>query len=410
MEYSGMTEAWPFWKTVPRFDREYAFSDLAAAVSTLVHSPENEDDWIKQLFSPASFHFARSGRECLFLVLKILKLPPRSRVGVPLYCCASVFESVVAAGHTPVFLDLDLDTYTLDLDFLRRKRQSIDALIVVHTFGYPANLNGVREALGDRYIPVIEDCAHALFSEFQGQLLGTTTDASFHTFGMHKPAAVGGGAVLFINNPELVLGVQRELASLRIESRLGEIRHSLVCLARSISYHRLSYGALLASPIGVGRDRTRWAPPENGMGMVNDTFTPARIRSVDRVLVAKRVREFRTKLPSLSRNTANLRDAVAGTTLTLPSEPGFGVWNHFMVPVRYANAEKREKGRRLLISRRVDTSPLYQNCARNATRFGYVGGCHRAEHAAQTVCTVPNHAWLADEELAYIGEALRLSA
>jgi dTDP-4-amino-4,6-dideoxygalactose transaminase len=144
--------------------------------------------------------------------------------------------------------------------------------------------------------------------------------------------------------------------------------------------------------------------------VLDQQFTPGHIRAVDRVLVARRVQEFGQKMPALSKNTQQLREALREAPLAFPAEPSYGKWNHFLVPVRFPSKMKRESGRRFLLRRRVDTSPLFQNCARNALRFGYAGDCPKAQFVADTICTVPNHAWLSGQEIAYVGESLRLSA
>jgi perosamine synthetase len=404
-----MTEAWPFWRSFPRYDREYSFGDLREAFGTLLRAPEEEVRWVEELYSPGFHHFARSGTECLTILLKLLKLRPKSRVGVPLYCCSAVFEAIVAAGHVPLFLEIDPASYGLDAQFLRDKRNELDALVVVHVFGYPNDLGAVRHAISGRDLPIIEDCAHSLFSEFQNRQTGTCADASFLTFGMHKPAAVGGGALLLINNPDLASRARTELSGFAAEPRSREIRHSLICFARSLSYHRTAYGALLASPIGHGRDNGGWSlrgRAENSLGL---SSIPRNIRKVDRVLVARRVQEFRNKLPILSANTQKLCDALKGTEIFFPAEPSFGKWNHFLLPMRFSTPHLRDSARQFLTRRRVDTAPLYQNCARNALRFGYSGDCPQAERVARTVCTVPNHSWLSEQELSYIEKSLRLS-
>jgi len=158
-----MTDSWPFWRSIPRFDREYGFDDLRQALGTLVRDPEEEVRWVKELYSPAFFRFARSGTESLTILLQLLKLRANSRIGVPLYCCSAVFDAIVAAGHIPVFLEVDPVSYGLDAQFLREKRQALDALVIVHVFGYPNDLRAVRDALSGRDIPIVEDCAHSLF-------------------------------------------------------------------------------------------------------------------------------------------------------------------------------------------------------------------------------------------------------
>jgi len=382
---------------------------LGAAFLTLLRTPQDETDWVEELYSQSFRQFARSGTECLYTILKLLKLPERSRVGVPLYCCSAVFEAIVAAGHVPVFLDTEPETYGLDREFLRRKRNALDALVLVHVFGYPNDISVIHDALEGTHIPVIEDCAHSLFSEYDNRPLGSCTDASFLTFGMHKPAAVGGGALLLINNPDLARQAKQSLPSFDTEARVSEFRHSFLCLARSFSYHRATYGALLASPIGNDRDTGKLTPRIGRTDILARSFSPAHIRTVDRVLVARKVQEFRSKLPTLARNTQRICEALSGSAVGVPADPKFGKWNHFLLPARFSSPERRESARRFLMQRRVDTAPLYQNCARNAVRFGYTGHCPQAERLARTMVTVPNHAWLTGQEIEYIAESLRLS-
>lgn len=406
-----VARAWPFWKTIPRFDREYGLGDLFRAVRALSGFDGLNYGTLEDLGTNGSeVYLARSGRECLYLILKMLALPPRSRVGVPLYCCGSVFEAIAAAGHIPVFLDIDVRTYELQGDQLARRRKEIDALVVVHLFGYPADFQALRDSLADRNIPIIEDCAHALFSEYRGSRVGSCAVASFHTFGMHKPAAAGGGAALVINDRSLAPAAEREFARLYAETGPDQIRHSLTCWARSVSYQRAVYGALLGSPLGRYRDKERPTAKFNGAPIADKHFPPSRIRLVDRVLIRQRINEFRAKLSALAANAERLREAIGRGSLCTLAEPVHGKWNHFMFPVRYGTARQRDMGRKFLLRRRVDTSPLYQNCARNARRFGYAGGCNGAELVAKTICTVPNHPWLTREDIAYIGESLRRSA
>jgi perosamine synthetase len=402
---------WPFWKTIPRFGREYSAGDLAAAFAALVRSAGCDETGLETYFRAAeSFHFVRSGKESLYLILRALRLPAASRIGVPLYCCEAVFAAIAAAGHIPVFLDVELNSYALDDDSLWSRKNELDALVVVHTFGYPANLTRINECLENSDIPVIEDCAHSLFSQYMGAPTGSWTQASFFTFGVHKPAPAGGGGALVINNPTLAQAAEDELRSLQAESKLQELSHALICWARSFSYHRGVYGALLSSVLATTRDGAADESLANNLRTRPLRLNAATIRLVDKNLIGKRVSEFALSLPALARNSVRLRDSVAETSLAIPEEPSYGTWNHFMLPVRYENAAQCDRGRRFLLRKRVDTSPLYRNCVRNAHKYGYRGGCPQAELAAQTVCTVPIHGWLSEEEVEHIGVALRLSA
>ncbi len=396
----------PFWQTIPRFEREYCFRDFLQALSAVLNGTVR-DTTIANQFPAAERFLFRSGRESLFAILKALRLPSRARVGVPLYCCGSVFEAIAAAGCLPVFLDVDLETYSLDLDCLERSRQALDAVVVVHTFGYPANLAAIRTCLGAAEIPVIEDCAHALFSEYQGNMLGTHTQASFFSFGLHKPAAVGGGGVALFNDPTLAKQAVRELAVPAPETRWRELRHAMKSWARSLAYYSAVYGALLASPLGRFRDGCMDTRNDGNEieGMIQ--YSPKRMRRSDQILLESRFLEFREKVIVLSRNTHQLRTATEGVTLEIPKEPSHGKWNHYLLPVRYRDANSRNVGRRFLAHHRVDTWSPFRNCVRTARKLGYTGGCPNAEEAVQTVCTVPHHTWLSNSQIEFIGESLR---
>jgi perosamine synthetase len=398
----------PFWQTIPRFEREYCFGDFLQALSALLPGTVR-DTAFGNCFPAAERFLFRSGRECLFAILKAFKLRSRARVGVPLYCCGSVFEAIAAAGCVPVFLDVDLGTYSLDLDCLERKRSMLEAIVVVHTFGYPANLAEIRTCLGTAEIPVIEDCAHALFSTSQGSLVGTHTQASFFSFGLHKPAAAGGGGIALFNDTALAKTAVRELALPAAESRWCELRHATLSWARALVYHRPVYGALLASPLG--RFREGCMDSNRAGDVVEDTieYSLKRMRLSNQILLENRLREFRRKLARLSRNTYHLRTATQGVALEIPEEPSHGQWNHYLLPVRYTDAINRTLGCRFLKQLRVDTCPIFRNCIRNARLFGYTGGCPKAEEAVQTVCTVPHHPWLSDSQINFMGEALRRS-
>lgn len=399
----------PFWRMIPRFEPEYSPRDFARVARALLsESPQLESELIT-LFPRGRLYLLRNGRECLYVILKALGLRPGSRVGVPLYCCMSVFHAITAAGHVPVFLDIDLNTYSFDGISFRKRRQELDALIVVHTFGYPADLDQIRKWLAPRAIPIIEDCAHALFSTYRGCSIGTLGDAAFFSFGLHKPAAIGGGALLLINEPSLIAATDRELRNAQREPLAGELRQSFVSALRSLAYQPSIYSALIASPFGVRRDRDFRPPATHELARVHQPWTPTRIRRVDRALLNNRIHSFKGSMAALGTNAEVIRNSVLGSGGSVPQDPDYGNWNHFVVPVRLSNGVPRESVRKFLLARGIDTWPPFQNCAQNAHLFGYRGGCPNAELAARTVFTVPHHASLSPKDISFVGESLRLS-
>lgn len=409
-ENTLVTRSRPFWKVLPRFPRESSTPDFLRSVLALAH-PASSPATFEPLFPAAlSFEYRQSGRECLYLLLSSLGLPRGARVGVQLYCCDAVFMAINAAGLIPVFLDIDLDTYSIDGASLHNNLNNLDALIVVHTFGYPADVSRVQSILSPRPIPIIEDCAHSLFSQHQDRATGSLTEASFFTFGFHKPAAAGGGGVAVANNDDVSKRMLFGATARRDSSAAPELSHAARRWLKGICYTRAAYGFLSAAIASESRElRVRRRLHTAAKQSSESPRLTHSLRRVDGCLIDSRLNAFAESLPLLERNARALRTALLETPLHIPEEPDHGAWNHFMLPVRFASAMRRDRGRVYLRKLGVDTAPLYRNCVQNASFYGYRGGCPNAEFAAQTVCTVPNHRWMTEEDLVHLCSALRSS-
>ena len=138
--------------------------------------------------------FTTAGRTSLYAILKSLSLPPGSLVGVPLFCCDVVFDSIRRAGFVPRFIDVESYNYNLSASDLEKKREDLAALIVVHMFGHPAHMDEIRKVAAG--IPIIEDCAHSLFSKYKGTYTGLLSTASFFSFRSGKYVSAGEGSAI----------------------------------------------------------------------------------------------------------------------------------------------------------------------------------------------------------------------
>lgn len=395
------------WKAIPPYESEYTAKDIIYALKALVGESAIKGP-ICDLFSRKDILLLSNGRQCLFAILKALGLRSKARVGVPLYCCPAVFEAIVAAGHVPVFLDVDLATYSISPRSLQRSGHNLDALVVVHLFGYPTNLKVMRECLAGYRIPIVEDCAHALFTRCHEFSVGTQSEGAFFSFGPHKPAATGGGGIA-IFNPHTGKALHAVVPDSR-QSLVSELLHIARCCARALLYKRPIYGAVNRLLSGRKRDRVKSHAQEEQTGEMPSEYCVSQMRRCDKALIAQRVLEFQARLKNLSRNAHHLRMALRGTLVALPEEPDFGQWNHFFLPVRYRDATSRARGRAYLAKNQIHAVSLYSNCMQYAKRFGYSGGCPNAEEAAETVVIIPNHSWLSPGEIELIGNAVRNSA
>ena len=401
-------------KVFPRFEPCYGLREVAQSLRTLFRAhDENTANLSASVLrmcniSERPAYMASSARECICLALRLLSLGDKSRVGVQLFCCPCVFEAVVAAGHVPVFVDIDESTYGVSPMALADVKDTLDALIIVHTFGYPVDIEKIRASLGNRAIPIIEDCAHALFSEYRGSPVGTSTEMSVFSFGLRKPAAAGGGGLLVINNVRLDNDCLR--SHTRLDNTLQEILHTLNCFARSVAYDTRAYtlSMFLSLPYGRSQDDDR-SRAEDCLSCSPLSRSLRRIRRTDSAGIGDSINRFEVGTSTIQQHVKNLRDALNDTFLTTLSEPSWGKWNHFWVPIRFPSPEQYERGQAILWRRRVDAAPVWRHCAIQARRFGYRGGCPQAETTAKTVCRLPPISSVSDSEMEYICESLRLS-
>jgi perosamine synthetase len=146
-----------------------------------------------------AFAYARSGMVALFRSLGLV----RAEVIMPAYTCSVVAEAVVVSGNRPVFVDIDLADYNMDVKALKHALTSqTRAIIATHMHGYPADVDAIRQAVGDDRVAIIEDAASALRPAAPGAA-EMSSDAAFYSFGPGKQLYTITGGVMVTNSPSL---------------------------------------------------------------------------------------------------------------------------------------------------------------------------------------------------------------
>jgi perosamine synthetase len=99
------------------------------------------------------------GRSCIVAACKVLGLA-EAEVIMPAYTCRVVAEAVVVSGNRPVFVDIDLADYNVDIHAMKHALTSqTRAIIATHMHGYPVDIESIRATAGDDRILIIEDAA-----------------------------------------------------------------------------------------------------------------------------------------------------------------------------------------------------------------------------------------------------------
>src|SRR5512135_1616150 len=118
------------------------------------------------------------GRVALFAILKAMGVNTGDEVIVPGFTCVVVPNAVIYNRALPVFVDIDGATYNIDPGKIEAKiTKKTRAIIVQHTFGVPAEMDGITEIAKAHNLFLIEDSCHTLGSRYKGKPVGAFGDA-----------------------------------------------------------------------------------------------------------------------------------------------------------------------------------------------------------------------------------------
>lgn len=138
----------------------------------------------------------------LHLILSSLGVGPGDEVIVPSFTWVATANSVLYCGAKPVFVDIDLTTFNIDPSEVASKiNADTKAIIAVHLFGLPADMDTLNEIAGS--IPVIEDAACAVGAKLNGKYTGSLGKAASFSFHPRKVITTGEGGMVTTNSKEL---------------------------------------------------------------------------------------------------------------------------------------------------------------------------------------------------------------
>jgi perosamine synthetase len=150
-----------------------------------------------------------SGTSALQLALRALHIGDGDEVILPSFSFMAVTNAVLAARAIPVYADIDPQTLNLDagkVGALVSPRTK--AIIAVHTFGFPAQMNEILAVARHRNLFVIEDACEAVGAEVNGRKVGAQGDAGIFAFYPNKQITAGEGGALVTNSPALAQEVR----------------------------------------------------------------------------------------------------------------------------------------------------------------------------------------------------------
>ncbi len=172
-----------------------------------------------------------SGTDALLLSLKALGIGPGDGVIVPSFTFFATAGVVVNVGATPIFVDIDPKTFNIDPEKLRElithhsSRVTIKAIIPVHLYGQPADMDEIMKIAAEHDLYVIEDAAQAIGAEYKGRKVGTIGHLGCFSFFPTKNLGAYGDGGMVVTNDD---GLAEKIRMLRVHGSKPKYYHHIV--------------------------------------------------------------------------------------------------------------------------------------------------------------------------------------
>ncbi|WP_292365416.1 MULTISPECIES: DegT/DnrJ/EryC1/StrS family aminotransferase [unclassified Methanoculleus] len=305
-----------------------------------------------------------SGTAALHAALLAAGVGPGDSVVVPAFTFFATASSVSMCGATPLFADVDPETFNIDPDSVAALvRPDTRAIVGVHLFGQPFDVSAVREVCDDHNLVLVEDAAQAHGAEYHGKRAGSLADLACFSFYPTKNMTTGEGGMVTTDDD----GFAKQVRLLINHGQSRKYLHSAV----GYNYRMTNIAAAIGL-VQLGRvegfnerriENARYLDRHlAGTGLTTPHVAPG-VRHV--------YHQYVTRLPASYPLT---RDAFMNAL----AERGVGTAVHYPIP--------------------VNRQPVYENER---------ASCPVADDLAASVVSLPVHPAVTEEELAYICDAVR---
>lgn len=151
-----------------------------------------------------------NGTDALEIAIKALNLKKNSEIIVPANTWISTAEAVLNNNFKVKFVDID-ETHNICLEDLKKKiNQNTSAIIIVHLYGNPANIDGILKLTKKHKLKIIEDCAQAHGAEYKGKKISTFGDVgTFSFFPSKNLGCFGDGGCVVTNKKNIFLNMKK---------------------------------------------------------------------------------------------------------------------------------------------------------------------------------------------------------
>ena len=181
-----------------------------------------------------------SGTDALHLALRALDIGKGDEVITTAFTFVATTEAIGIVGATPVFADINPDTFNIDPKKIEERiTPKTKAIIPVHLYGQPCDMDAIMDIAKRHNLYVIEDCCQAIGAEYKGQKVGTFGDIGCYSFYPTKNlGGMGDGGLITVNSENLknrIIALRNHGGAVRyyhdeigVNSRLDEIQAAIL--------------------------------------------------------------------------------------------------------------------------------------------------------------------------------------
>ncbi|MDN3513530.1 MAG: LegC family aminotransferase [Candidatus Brocadia sp.] len=167
----------------------------------------------------------QSGTAALHITLHELAVEKGDEVIVPALTFIATVNPIIYVGATPVFVDVDIETWNIDPKEIEKSiTEKTRAIIPVHLYGNPCNMDEILDVAKRYNLSVIEDATESLGATYKGKFTGTFGDMGCFSFNGNKTITTGGGGMVVGNDGQHMDHIQYLINQARDKS--DETYHS----------------------------------------------------------------------------------------------------------------------------------------------------------------------------------------
>lgn len=352
-------------------------SDVSAAVLEVLASGQYINGPVVQSFSEAFGRYVgtkecavcNSGTDALYLALRASGIGAGDEVITSPFTFIATAEAISAVGAKPIFIDIDLATFNFDPTKIEAAiTPQTKAIMPVHIFGNPVDMDAVMAIAQKHNLPVIEDCAQATGATWNGKKVGSIGQIGcFSFFPTKNLGGCGDGGALTTNDPDIAAN------AMLIRDHGSKVR-----------YHH--------EAIGIN----------SRLDAVQAAILNIKLQYLE---------DWNAKRKQVAEYYRQLLEPVTGVRSPSLAAKGSHVWNQYSILLEGFTHEKRDRLREKMKAQGVSTmvyyplplhlQPVYQD-------FGYqLGDLPATDQAAAEVLALPMFPELSENQQEQVVQVLK---